>query len=86
MCTGVCAGVAALPRHEASTCDTAELRCFTVVTNEFHALKYRGRSGRYSCQARMWAEGVGDRILRRRAWMIEQRATIQAALGAGLRA
>ena len=33
--------------------------------------------------ARMWAEGVGDRILRRRTWMIEHRATIEAALGIG---
>ena len=31
--------------------------------------------------ARMWAEGAGDRILRRRAWLIEERATLESALG-----
>jgi Phosphotransferase enzyme family len=31
--------------------------------------------------ARMWAEGVGDRILRRRAWLLEQREMLDAALG-----
>ena len=41
-------GVAALSGHEASSGDTAELRCFAVVTNEFHALKYRDRGGRPS--------------------------------------
>ena len=30
----------------------------------------------------MWTEGVGDRILRRRAWMLEERATLEAALRA----
>lgn len=30
--------------------------------------------------ARMWAEGAGDRIARRRAWMIEERATLEASL------
>jgi Ser/Thr protein kinase RdoA (MazF antagonist) len=30
--------------------------------------------------ARMWEEGVGDRIRRRRAWMIEQRPLLEAAL------
>jgi Ser/Thr protein kinase RdoA (MazF antagonist) len=35
--------------------------------------------------ARMWAEGVGDRIVRRRAWMIEQRTTLEAALHQGRR-
>jgi hypothetical protein len=29
--------------------------------------------------ARMWAEGAGDRILRRRAWLEEQRATLEGA-------
>jgi hypothetical protein len=32
--------------------------------------------------ARMWAEGIGDRILRRRAWMLEKRTTLEAALRA----
>ena len=32
--------------------------------------------------ARMWAEGIGDRILRRRAWMLEERTTLEAALRA----
>ena len=32
--------------------------------------------------ARMWADGVGDRILRRRAWLLEERATLEAALRA----
>jgi hypothetical protein len=30
--------------------------------------------------ARMWADGVGERILRRRAWLEEQRTTLLAAL------
>jgi hypothetical protein len=30
--------------------------------------------------ARMWAEGVGDRILRRRAWLLEQRTILESAL------
>jgi hypothetical protein len=30
--------------------------------------------------ARMWAEGVGDRILRRRAWLIEERPVLERAL------
>ena len=30
--------------------------------------------------ARMWTEGVGDRILRRRAWLLDERATLDAAL------
>lgn len=30
--------------------------------------------------ARMWAEGVGDRILRRRAWLLEERASLEEAL------
>lgn len=30
--------------------------------------------------ARMWADGVGERILRRRAWLIEERATLERAL------
>ena len=30
--------------------------------------------------ARMWAEGVGDQILRRRAWMVEQRPALEAAI------
>jgi hypothetical protein len=29
----------------------------------------------------MWEEGVGDLILRRRAWLIEERAMLEAALG-----
>ena len=32
--------------------------------------------------ARMWAEGAGDRILRRRAWLVDERATLEAALRA----
>jgi Phosphotransferase enzyme family len=35
--------------------------------------------------ARMWAEGIGDRILRRRAWMLEERTTLEAALHAEAR-
>jgi hypothetical protein len=31
--------------------------------------------------ARMWDAGVGDLILRRRAWLIEERAMLDAALG-----
>jgi hypothetical protein len=30
--------------------------------------------------ARMWAEGVGDRILRRRAWLLAQRVSLEQAL------
>jgi Ser/Thr protein kinase RdoA (MazF antagonist) len=33
--------------------------------------------------ARMWAEGVGDQILRREAWLIASRRTLTAALLAG---
>jgi hypothetical protein len=32
--------------------------------------------------ARMWDEGIGDRILRRRAWLVEERTALDAALGA----
>jgi hypothetical protein len=32
--------------------------------------------------ARMWAEGVGDRILRRRAWLIDERGPLETALRA----
>jgi hypothetical protein len=31
--------------------------------------------------ARMWDEGIGDLILRRRAWLIEERPMLEAALG-----
>jgi hypothetical protein len=31
--------------------------------------------------ARMWADGVGERILRRRAWLLEERASLESALG-----
>jgi hypothetical protein len=31
--------------------------------------------------ARMWTEGVGERILRRRGWLLEQRDVLGAALG-----
>ena len=34
--------------------------------------------------ARMWAEGVGDRILRRRAWMIDERGAFEEVLGTDL--
>jgi Ser/Thr protein kinase RdoA (MazF antagonist) len=30
--------------------------------------------------ARMWAEGVGDRILRRRAWLLEERTSLEQAV------
>jgi hypothetical protein len=30
--------------------------------------------------ARMWAEGAGDRILRRRAWLLENRTTLELAM------
>jgi hypothetical protein len=30
--------------------------------------------------ARMWAEGAGDRIRRRRAWLLDERATLESAL------
>ena len=33
--------------------------------------------------ARMWDEGVGDRILRRRAWLQEERPVLEAALRPG---
>lgn len=32
--------------------------------------------------ARMWAEGAGDRILRRRAWLLEERSSLDRALRA----
>ena len=30
--------------------------------------------------ARMWAEGAGDRIRRRRAWLLDERAHLESAL------
>jgi hypothetical protein len=30
--------------------------------------------------ARMWAEGAGDRILRRRAWLLDERPHLESAL------
>jgi aminoglycoside phosphotransferase (APT) family kinase protein len=38
----------------------------------------RARGGGW---ARMWDDGVGDRILRRRAWLLEERPALEAALG-----
>jgi hypothetical protein len=31
--------------------------------------------------ARMWDEGAGDRILRRRAWLLDRRTSLESALG-----
>jgi hypothetical protein len=62
----------------ATFCDVA----IDGATRSWHRMRANAtqRGGGW---ARMWAEGVGDRILRRRVWMIEQRATIEDALRAG---
>jgi aminoglycoside phosphotransferase (APT) family kinase protein len=64
--------------RRATFCDVA----IDGATRSWHRMQANAEQ-RGGGWARMWAEGVGDRILRRRAWMIEQRATIEAALGAG---
>jgi hypothetical protein len=64
--------------QRATFCDVA----IEGATRSWHRMQANAerRGGGW---ARMWAEGVGDRILRRRAWMIEQRPTFDAALRAG---
>ena len=63
----------------ATFCDVA----IDGATRSWHRMRANAKQ-RGGGWARMWAEGVGDRILRRRVWMIEQRATIEDALRAGL--
>ena len=49
------------------------------ATRSWHRMRANAE-GRGGGWARMWAEGVGDRILRRRAWLLEQRPTLEGAL------
>jgi hypothetical protein len=50
------------------------------ATRSWHRMKANAlrRGGGW---ARMWDEGVGDLILRRRAWLVEERPVLEAALG-----
>jgi hypothetical protein len=61
--------------ERAQFCDVA----IHGATRSWHRMKANAqlRGGGW---ARMWDEGVGDLILRRRAWMIEERPTLEAAL------
>jgi hypothetical protein len=66
-----------LDAHErARFCDVA----IDGATRSWHKMKANAaqRGGGW---ARMWDEGVGDLILRRRAWLIEERAMLETALG-----
>lgn len=65
--------------QRASFCDVA----IDGASRSWHRMRANAKQ-RGGGWARMWAEGVGDRILRRRVWMIEQRATIEDALRADL--
>jgi Ser/Thr protein kinase RdoA (MazF antagonist) len=49
------------------------------ATHTWHSMRANAEA-RGGGWARMWAEGVGDRILRRRAWLLQKRATLEAAL------
>jgi hypothetical protein len=61
--------------ERARFCDIA----IDAATRSWHRMKANAeiRGGGW---ARMWAEGVGERILRRRAWLLEKRTTLDAAL------
>ena len=61
--------------ERAQFCDVA----IHGATRSWHRMKANAerRGGGW---ARMWDEGVGDLILRRRAWLVEERATLEAAL------
>lgn len=48
------------------------------ATRSWHAM--RANAEQRGGWARMWEEGVGDRILRRRQWLLEERAALEAAL------
>jgi aminoglycoside phosphotransferase (APT) family kinase protein len=50
------------------------------ATRSWHKMKANAavRGGGW---ARMWADGVGDLILRRRAWLVEERPMLETALG-----
>jgi Phosphotransferase enzyme family len=52
-----------------------------AATRSWHSMRANAET-RGGGWARMWAEGVGDRILRRRAWLLEERASLEAALRA----
>jgi Phosphotransferase enzyme family len=62
---------------KAAFCDVA----INGATRSWHRMQANAerRGGGW---ARMWAEGVGDRILRRRTWMLQERTTLEAALRA----
>ena len=62
-------------RDRASFCELA----IHGATRSWHRMRASAehRGGGW---ARMWAEGVGDRILRRRAWLESERPALEAAL------
>jgi hypothetical protein len=62
--------------QRAAFCDVA----IDGATRSWHRMRANAEQ-RGGGWARMWAEGIGDRILRRRAWMLEQRTILEAALG-----
>jgi Ser/Thr protein kinase RdoA (MazF antagonist) len=49
------------------------------ATRSWHLMRANAEN-RGGGWARMWAEGAGDRILRRRAWLLEERTALGAAL------
>jgi hypothetical protein len=65
--------------------DDDERRAFCDVaihgaTRSWHRMRANAEQ-RGGGWARMWDEGAGDRILRRRAWLLAQRASLESALG-----
>jgi len=67
-----------LERHErAAFCEVA----IAGARRSWHTMKANAEQ-RGGGWARMWAEGAGERILRRRAWLESERAALEAAIGA----
>jgi hypothetical protein len=64
----------------AAFCDIA----INGATRSWHRMQANAQR-RGGGWAQMWAEGIGDRILRRRAWMLEKRTTLEAALSPAAR-
>jgi Ser/Thr protein kinase RdoA (MazF antagonist) len=61
--------------ERAAFCDVA----VDGATRSWHRMRANAEQ-RGGGWARMWDEGVGDRILRRRAWLLERRPTLDSAL------
>ena len=61
--------------RRAAFCDTA----VTGATRSWHRM-HANAAQRGGGWARMWVDGAGDRILRRRAWLHEHRPTLEDAL------